>query len=63
MQTDLWDTKLKLLNGDILIPEWECPTVLAENNTPTPTQTLIHKDVPANTERWCIGCDITVNLT
>jgi len=24
----------------ILIPEWECPTVLAESNTPTPPQTI-----------------------
>jgi len=46
-----------------MIPEWECPTVLAESNTPTPPQTLIHKDVPANTEYWDIGCNITVDLT
>jgi len=25
---------LKLLNGDIPIPEGECPTALAESNTP-----------------------------
>jgi len=43
----------------ILIPEWECPTVLAKSDTPTSTQTLIHKYVPANTECWGMGCDIT----
>jgi len=28
-----------------------------------PTQTLIHKDVAANTECWGMGCEITVKLT
>jgi len=46
MQTDLWYTKLKLLNGDIMIPEWECPTVLAESNTPPTPQTLIIRMYP-----------------
>jgi len=48
MQTDLWYTKLKLLNCDmqcILISEWECPTVLAESNTPTPPHTF--------DSQWC----------
>jgi len=42
---------------EILIPEWECPTVLAESNT---TPTLIHKEEPANTECWGVWCGITV---
>jgi len=39
---------------------WECPTVLAESNTLPLPQTLIHNDVPVNTECWGVGCDITV---
>ena len=42
MQTDLWYTKLNLLNGDILIPKWECPTVSGESNT------------PPQPKRWCV---------
>jgi len=46
----------------IPIPEWKCATVLVESNTPTPPhpKPLIIKDVPANKERWGMGCDITV---
>jgi len=46
-----------------MIPEWVCPTVLAERNTLTPPQTLNHKDVPAYTACWRKGCGITVQLT
>ena len=43
-----------------MIPEWECVTVLAESNTPTPTQTIDYQGCSANKERWGMGCDITV---
>ena len=54
MQTDLWCTKLKLLNGDIhciLISEWECPTVLAESNTPPPQLWFIRMYQPTQNAR------------
>jgi len=31
-----------------------------EQYPPPPLQTFIHKDVPASTECWNVGCDITV---
>ena len=48
MQTDLWYNKLKLLNAD-----WK-------QYPPPHPKPLIIKDVPANKERWGMGCDITV---
>jgi len=41
--------------------EWECPSALAKHNNPSPLrQTAKHKDEPANTECWGVGCYNTV---
>jgi len=62
MQTDLWYTKLKLLNGDInWFPNGNVRLHKLKAIPPPSPKTLIYKDVPANTECWGVGRDITVN--
>jgi len=60
MQIDLWYTKRTLLNGDIYwFPNGNVRLCYLKAIHPPP-QTLIYTDVPANTECWGVGCDITV---
>jgi len=54
--SDLWYTKLKLLNGDIY---W-FPNGNVYAIPPPHPKTLIIKDVPASKECWGMGCDIPV---